>query len=133
MARRARAPSRGSQEWHRSRQARRSSVRRNPKAPHLKPYSFHDDAEDELQAAATWDELQLPDLGRDFLNKVEQAIRLIGQSPEIGAPHGPEVRAVVVRRFPYVLYYADSNERIWILAVAHAKRRPGYWRRRKPE
>ena len=36
----------------------------------------------------------------------------------------------LVRRFPYVVYFHDREELIYILAVAHGRRRTGYWRNR---
>jgi hypothetical protein len=35
-----------------------------------------------------------------------------------------------VRRFPYLVFYAVAPEEIRVVAIAHAKRRPGYWRDR---
>jgi toxin ParE1/3/4 len=100
----------------------------------VKRYSFHDDAAEELQAGATYYESRVRGLGRDFLIEVEKAIRLIRQHPEIGAPHKETgFRGYVLPRFPYVLFFADLDEAICILAVAHASRRPGYWKDRKPD
>jgi hypothetical protein len=39
----------------------------------------------------------------------------------------------LARGFPYVVVYLDEPERVWIVAVMHAKRRPGYWRERLGE
>jgi hypothetical protein len=38
-----------------------------------------------------------------------------------------------LRRFPFGLLYAIETERIVIVAVAHLKRRPGYWKDRIEE
>jgi len=44
---------------------------------------------------------------------------------------GDEVRKAPVARFPYnVLYAIEPDERIRVIAVAHQKWRPGYWRKR---
>jgi plasmid stabilization system protein ParE len=37
----------------------------------------------------------------------------------------------LVRRFPYVVVYRQIAARVQIVAVAHGKRKPGYWKRRK--
>ena len=42
------------------------------------------------------------------------------------------IRECPVKRFPYALYYRELSESIWVAAVAHQKRRPAYWSRRKP-
>ena len=42
----------------------------------------------------------------------------------------PDIRSAKVKRFPYRVVYVVVAETIDVLAVAHAKRRPAYWRRR---
>ena len=42
----------------------------------------------------------------------------------------PDIRSIKVRRFPYRVVYVVLADTIDVIAVAHAKRRPGYWRRR---
>jgi hypothetical protein len=34
---------------------------------------------------------------------------------------------LVLRRFPFVVFYSIDGASIDVYAVAHAKRRPGYW------
>ena len=36
-------------------------------------------------------------------------------------------RRCVVERFPFVVFFTASPTAILVLAVAHVKRRPGYW------
>jgi hypothetical protein len=40
------------------------------------------------------------------------------------------VRRLLVDRFPYALVFVESETEIRVLAVAHTRRRPGYWRSR---
>lgn len=40
------------------------------------------------------------------------------------------MRRVPVARFPYSVVYADGPDHVRIVAFAHAKREPGYWRHR---
>jgi hypothetical protein len=42
-------------------------------------------------------------------------------------------RKVRLRRFPYLIYYVELDDSLWIAAVAHQKRRPGYWSHRRVE
>jgi hypothetical protein len=44
----------------------------------------------------------------------------------------PDIRSTKVKRFPYRVVYVVVDDSIDVIAVAHAKRRPGYWRRRLP-
>ena len=57
----------------------------------------------------------------------EHAVR----TPSVGAPVGDELRRVFVPRFPYYLLFEVSESRLTILAVAHFRRRPRYWERRR--
>jgi len=43
--------------------------------------------------------------------------------------HGARYRAL--RRFPYIVVYRQLDGRVQVVPVAHGRRRPGYWRRRK--
>jgi plasmid stabilization system protein ParE len=92
-------------------------------------------ARDELAAAVDWYEVERPGRGERFSAAVERAVKLIARFPTIGpvfpgvrAGHG--VRQRVVRGFPFVLAYRVLGDTIRIDAVAHMRRRPGYWRPR---
>ena len=41
-----------------------------------------------------------------------------------------EIRRYVLRHFPYTIYYEVLGNIVTVLAVAHQRRRPGYWRKR---
>lgn len=43
------------------------------------------------------------------------------------------VRYGALHRFPYTVVYVELDDRIWVVAVAHQHRRPGYWARRRPD
>lgn len=69
--------------------------------------------------------------GDRFAVAVERALLTIAESP-LAFPvlYEPDIRSAKVERFPYRVVYVIVDENIDILAVAHAKRRPAYWRRR---
>ncbi len=56
--------------------------------------------------------------------------RLI-ERPEIGQAISKRLRAFAFKHFPYFLIYRISAETISIHAVAHQRRRPGYWAGRR--
>lgn len=56
--------------------------------------------------------------------------RLI-EHPEIGKAISKRLRAFAFRHFPYSLIYRVSADTISIHAVAHQRRRPGYWAGRR--
>jgi len=95
------------------------------------PYTFHPDADAELEEAALFYESRMVGLGKSFAAEVERTISLVREFPEAGSPVGPTRRRVLVARFPYSIVYRQDTGSIVIIAVAHQRRRPGYWRRRK--
>jgi len=98
----------------------------------VKPVLFHSQARTELEEAIVFYEERELGLGLDLHTAVEQAIGRIQQHPQLGAPYkATGFRHHVVRRFPYIIFYAELEEAIWIVAVAHWKRRPDYWRNRR--
>ena len=97
----------------------------------MKPYLLHREAERELDAAMAYYEQQRRGLGLELLAEVEHATQLIQKFSEAWPLHvASGHRKVVLPRFPFVLYYLEIADVIWINAVAHAKRAPFYWRER---
>jgi plasmid stabilization system protein ParE len=95
------------------------------------PYKFHPDADAELEEASLFYESRLSGLGKIFAAEVEQTISLVREFPDSGAQVGSRRRRVVIARFPYSIVYRQDPDAIVIVAVAHQRRRPGYWRQRK--
>ena len=94
-------------------------------------YSFHPDAEAEFAAAAWFYKSRVAGLGRSFSAEVQRTISLVREYPDAGALVRPAVRKTLVDRFPYAVVYRHDPESVVIIAIAHARRRPGYWKRRK--
>jgi toxin ParE1/3/4 len=100
----------------------------------VKPVQFHSAATAELEEAIAFYEQRRSGLGHALLHAVERAVSLIQEFPRIGAPYKrTDYRHYGLGRFPYILFYLEMPEAIWIAAVAHGRRRPGYWRRRTIE
>jgi plasmid stabilization system protein ParE len=89
-------------------------------------------AVDELSDAVRWYEGRRVGLGGELFDAVTQAIELIESHPEIGEPTSADrqTRRTLVPRFPYQIVYRLRPDEIVIVAVAHLKRRPGYWKTR---
>jgi toxin ParE1/3/4 len=90
------------------------------------------DASSELLEAARWYEAQRSGVGLAFLTAVDRAIEQVAAWPEIGAlvpgvSTELRVRKMTFPRFPYYLAYLVTDDAIHVLAVAHERRRPGYW------
>jgi plasmid stabilization system protein ParE len=89
---------------------------------------YHPSAIRELYEAAESYEGQRPGLGDRFADEVEDILRLIAATPAGGTGwRGTRARTWRVARFPFLVVYAVEPDEIVVVAVAHTKRRPGYW------
>jgi toxin ParE1/3/4 len=69
--------------------------------------------------------------GQRFAEAVERALVRIAESHLLfPLLYEPDIRSAKVDRFPYRVVYVIAGADIDVIAVAHAKRRPEYWRRR---
>jgi len=95
------------------------------------PVVFHDLAEIEMNEAAAYYSSARPGLGEAFIAEVERAVGLVVADPLAGQLVDGLVLRRLLRRFPYGIFYRVRVDDIRILAVAHQKRRPMYWRGRR--
>jgi len=96
------------------------------------PIEFAAEAEAELENAAEWYESQRPGYGQSFLTAVDDATEQCGRWPRSGQivedlPTEGEVRRAPIARFPFHIAYLVGDDHLLVLAVAHDRRRPGYW------
>jgi hypothetical protein len=94
-------------------------------------FSIHETAEAEVNEAADFYDLEDPGLGNVFLDDVERAIAAISQYPQSAPLVRGSVRKKPLLKFPFSLVYSVRPTEIRLLAVAHQKRRPFYWRGRR--
>lgn len=90
------------------------------------------EAEEELAEAAVWYERKRIGLGVELVAMVDLAFEQI-----LDAPLSCETwrddhayRRMLLTRFPYVIFFRIDADAVEIVAVAHARRRPGYWAER---
>ena len=82
----------------------------------------------ELQNAATFYTIKAnAELGLAFVAEFERTANFILDNPLLGTVFRGTRRRYILRRFPYSLIYQVSVDELRILAVAHHRRRPGYW------
>ena len=89
--------------------------------------SFNPLAEQELNDAAQYYEIESPGLGAAFLAEVQRCCEGIVQYPGAGHIVMGSIRRRLVRRFPYAILYATRPGVVRVLAVMNLKRRPTYW------
>jgi plasmid stabilization system protein ParE len=93
-------------------------------------YEFHPEAEQEFIEAAAYYERNVTGLGERFGSEVRYAIERLLEYLELGFPIDADLRRLNLTRFPYFLIYSFTSDLLWVVAVAHARRRPSYWRSR---
>ena len=91
---------------------------------------FHPEASAEYGEASAWYAGHDRRSAERFEQEVEFAVQRIAQDPHRWPTYDEKHRKLVLRRFPYLLIYREYGKRIWIVAVAHGHRRPGYWKKR---
>jgi plasmid stabilization system protein ParE len=89
------------------------------------------EAEDELNEAIGYYEEIEAGLGLRLKEETRAAISWIVANPLLSRVRSKGYRRVNLRVFPYYIAYFVWDDRIWILAVAHGRRRPEYWMERK--
>ena len=99
----------------------------------MKPVQFHPAAREEVNEAAAHYEAKRDGLGREFRFELAESLGRMARNPQMYAMELGEFRACPLRRFPSTIFYIDLDDRLWVGAVAHQHRRPGYWARRRPQ
>ncbi len=91
---------------------------------------FHPAAGEEIVETTAYYDSEVPGLGNGFILEVQRIVGLLQDQPQIGQRVEGDFRRIVLARFPYSLIYSIEPDKIWVVAVAHQRRRPGYWRKR---
>lgn len=92
---------------------------------------FHRLAAQEFVEARRWYGLRTAQAETRFVTAVADALIFLEANPLLAPVYRGNHRWHRVRQFPYVIYYeAIAAGTIYVYAIAHARRRPGYWVRR---
>jgi toxin ParE1/3/4 len=95
-----------------------------------KPYRLHPLAWLEIEGGDEWYAQRSAQASTDFVADVFSAIENICEAPRRWPKYLHGTRRFVLGRFPFSIVYLDTAEFVNIVAVAHSKRKPGYWKRR---
>ena len=98
---------------------------------------FEAGAAEELEAIVTWYERERAGYGALFVSELQRSVDRAAQFPQSGVSvpgfdSKLDVRRFTLKRFPYSVVTAVVSERCAVIAIAHGRRRPGYWRDRLP-
>ena len=91
---------------------------------------LHPEADEEFAAAVRYYTDIDPDLGVRFYRVIERLFVDVCANPERYREFDPPARRHFSSDFPYGVIYIIRPEYVWIIAVMHMKRDPGYWRER---
>lgn len=94
-------------------------------------FSFHPDAEIELEQAINYYENIRLGLGFDFSTEVYAAIKRAISLPEAWTVVNGDIRRSLVSRFPFGVLYSIESNGIYIIAIMNLHREPNYWQERK--
>ena len=84
-------------------------------------------AQNELDDAVVWYNLQAAGLERELLDELDRAIRRAVAFPLSYPEIEPSIRRCRLARFPYGVIYGIDGDTLVVVAVAHLHRRPRYW------
>lgn len=89
----------------------------------------------EAKSAAHWYESEQQGLGDDFVLALDAALEIIENDPHRFARVETvrttrDIHRIPLARFPFYVIYEIRADEVVVVAVAHAKRRPGYWMNR---
>ncbi len=91
------------------------------------PVIFDPDARAEFLSSVRYYEDSRPGLGRRFQSAIKAACRQISETPlRYRIFHSP-FRRYLLQKFPFAVIYSIEPDHIRVIAVAHTKRKPGYW------
>lgn len=92
----------------------------------------HPQAITEARAARRWYAQRSAAVANRFVAELDHAVIQITTAPQQWPAYLHGTRVYRLRRFPYLIVYHESAGAAQIIAVAHVRRKPGYWRRRLP-
>ncbi len=95
-----------------------------------KALRFHPAAEQEYLSALAWYRDQSAIAAEEFASAVRQATAKIRNSPRRWPFYFGNFRKYTLRQFPFSIVYEELFSEITVFAVAHGRRRPGYWKGR---
>jgi plasmid stabilization system protein ParE len=96
----------------------------------MKPVDYLPGARRDYDESFDWYAERSPIAAERFSNAVDATLQRIAANPEWFAFIDARHQECLVQRFPFRIVFRDEPTRILVVAVAHAKRRPDYWKNR---
>src|ERR1700759_3458821 len=91
------------------------------------PIEFHSEARSEADTSLAYYLERSRSAAECFYQELESALEQIQTEHDRWPSYLYGTRRYLLKRFPFVIVYRSTESRIQIIAVAHGRRRPGYW------
>ena len=91
---------------------------------------FLTEADEEFREATRYYEREARGLGLAFVIAVHRAVGELQLHPQSCPEVRPGLRKKIIKRFPYSLIFSLDADALILVAVAHQKQRPNYWKAR---
>ena len=91
---------------------------------------FHPEVSSEIKASYLWYQEQAKGLGEAFIDELENSYQAIIEFLQIWPLFQKCFRKFQLAKFPFSVIYRENNSTIYVVAVMHNSRKPGYWLRR---
>ena len=95
-----------------------------------KTLRIRSEAREEIDAAFEWYFERSAKAADAFLPEIDISFAQIVSHPQLYPSFTKNTRRRVLERFPYSVIFQEKDDIILVIAIAAAKRRFGYWRRR---
>jgi plasmid stabilization system protein ParE len=95
-----------------------------------KPYRVHPLAWQDVETADDWYFQRSPDASDLLIVAISEALDTICEAPLRWPKYLHGTRRFLLHRFPFSVIYLDEVDAVVIVAVAHNKRKPDYWKQR---
>ena len=96
----------------------------------MKRLQYHPEAKVESRKAIDWYWSRSRAAASEFADELKAALVRLRSSPQAYPLYLHGTRRVLLNHYPYFVVYRELPHKIEIIAIAHAKRRPGYWKKR---
>jgi plasmid stabilization system protein ParE len=97
----------------------------------LKKVVIRPSAAADIESAFAWYEAQEPGLGSQFREQLRLCFALVARQPSLYQIVHKDVRRMLLKRFPYGVYFKEFPEAIVIVACMHSSRNPQRWQARR--
>ncbi len=84
----------------------------------------------EAADASVWYEAQRPGLGTEFVLELDAAMEKAAEMPTAFAVQYRDARRILLRRFPYAVYFTCEDDKLEVFAILHQRGNPETWQQR---